>query len=253
TVWAALPERAERLGIVLRRLDWEPPAILDFVAATLENAAGTWVLGVYGAVAEVMRSPEEPVEIRRDDESVVALTPRAALRITARRGTRAMAWREAQDRPERIVLALPKVRLEEPGPAALTALGPDRDALMPGSADQPRVDLGLGRAEARFTIRSGDQALIDSLSATDGTAWPDHLAQTGAVIQAASPHRVIETPLGRAEIDAPIPAPAGRSPDGPHTHLLPDLIAQRLAVPPLLAMPSAFAAGAIFYPAAGGS
>src|SRR6201999_4030892 len=43
----------------------------------------------------------------------------------------------------------------------------------------------------------------------------------------AQPHRVILSPLARVEVYAPIPQPGGKSPDGPHTHLLPKLLASR--------------------------
>ncbi len=249
-VWAELPDRIAAMGVNIRRLSWEPVEILDFVETTLREAQGAWVFGVYGAVAEVSRDPGEPIEIRRAEEAVEAVAPRAALRIRAPRGVRALAWREAPGRPERIVLALPKVRLGEPGPAALTSLGPDDAALLPDGLGLPRHDLGLGRAETRFTVRAADPALAATLDAAAGTAWPDHLAAVGAAIVAASPVRVVETPLGRAEVATAIPAQDGRSPEGPHTHLLPDLLAQGLATPPALLLPEAYAAGCVFHPAA---
>ncbi|MEM7528373.1 MAG: DUF1289 domain-containing protein [Pseudomonadota bacterium] len=247
-VWAELPERAARLGLTFRRLGWEPPEILGFVAETLEQSRGTWVLGVPGAVGEVMCAPDEPLEIRRSDEEIEAITPRAALRLKAPRGTRAFEWQEAAQMPARIVLGLPRARLGAPDPAILTALGPDAEALLPGGKGQPRYDLGLGRAEARFTIRTERVALADLLDEATGRDWPAYLAEIGQAVMAANPVRVVETPLGRAEVATPIPAPGATSPPGPHTHLLPGVLASGQAHPPLLPMPPAFAAAAIFYP-----
>jgi hypothetical protein len=45
------------------------------------------------------------------------------------------------------------------------------------------------------------------------------------IILAANSHRVFITRIGRAEVFQPIPPPGGQSPDGPHTHLLPKLLA----------------------------
>ncbi|MGY8661043.1 hypothetical protein Q3C01_01580 [Bradyrhizobium sp. UFLA05-109] len=45
------------------------------------------------------------------------------------------------------------------------------------------------------------------------------------IILAANPHRVFVSRIGRAEVFQPIPPPSGRSPDGPHTHVLPKLLA----------------------------
>ena len=249
TVWAALPARIAEMGLNIRRLAWEPAEILDFVEATLRECRGAWTFGIYGAVATVVRGADGPLDIERGDTLIQAVMPDAALRLHLPRGVRALAWREAADRPERIVLALPRVRLGEPGPAALTALGPDAAALLPGGAGQPRFDLGLGRAEACFTVRSHDAALTRALEAAAGTAWPDHLAAAGPAMLAAGATRVIDTPLGRAEVATPIPAPGSRTPDGSHTHLLPDLVARGLATPPALQLPHAYVAGCVFYPA----
>jgi hypothetical protein len=48
-----------------------------------------------------------------------------------------------------------------------------------------------------------------------------------SVILAASPHRVFVSRLGRIEVCQPIPPHDGRSPQGPHTHVLPDLLKHR--------------------------
>jgi Family of unknown function (DUF6925) len=47
------------------------------------------------------------------------------------------------------------------------------------------------------------------------------------VILAASPHRVFASKVGRIEVYQPIPDPHGKSPEGPHTHVLPDLLHHR--------------------------
>jgi hypothetical protein len=46
-----------------------------------------------------------------------------------------------------------------------------------------------------------------------------------AVILSANPHRVFISRIGRVEVFQPIPPPNGKSPEGPHTHLLPRLLA----------------------------
>lgn len=45
------------------------------------------------------------------------------------------------------------------------------------------------------------------------------------LILKTSPHRIVVSPLARIEVYAPIPAPTERSPAGPHTHVLPKLLA----------------------------
>ena len=47
------------------------------------------------------------------------------------------------------------------------------------------------------------------------------------IILAANPHRVFLSRLGRVEVFQPIPPPDGKSPEGPHTHVLPGLLRHR--------------------------
>jgi len=61
------------------------------------------------------------------------------------------------------------------------------------------------------------------------------------------PVRVIEAPWLRAEVDAIIPLSGGTAPDGPHTHLLPDRIAQGFDTPPTVPLPKGYVLSALFY------
>lgn len=246
-VWAALPARFEALGVAARRLPWNGATTLDFIETSIREAAGTWVLGVVGAVGEFLRGDDETVEIRRDAVSVEAVTPRAALRLSIDDGIRAIEV-EIAGRPNPIVLAIKSEagalpRLDRP-----TDLGLDDGALRPDRRTQRLFDLGLGRDVARFCVRTENAALIDALRAAGDAPWPTWLGALGPEIVRLSPTRVIETRLGRVEIDAPIPLPGGASPPGPHTHLLPEHIALGLDAPADLALPQRYAPGAIFYP-----
>ena len=170
----------------------------------------------------------EPLALDRTATAVEAITPRAALRLAVTPSTRAFALDDG-----RHLLVLPRVRLPAPGPAALTALGPDSDALRAADRATPRYDLGLARAAARFTVRTASP----SLAAATGRP----LAAIAAALLAEQPTRVIETPLGRAEIATPIPTTSG-----PATRLLPAQLALALDAPPGIDLPPAFAIGAIF-------
>jgi hypothetical protein len=70
----------------------------------------------------------------------------------------------------------------------------------------------------------------------------------GERILQANPVRVIETALGRTEVRTPILSQGDLSPSGPHTHLLPDLLALGHEIAPDVTLPKAYAAGAVFYP-----
>ena len=67
----------------------------------------------------------------------------------------------------------------------------------------------------------------------------------------ASPHRVVTTPLGRVEVWAPIPPDSGVSPEGPHTHLLPVLLATGRELPNGVELPPELAPAAAFHPPPG--
>ena len=44
---------------------------------------------------------------------------------------------------------------------------------------------------------------------------------------ALSPHRVFRSSVARVEVYQPIPPPDGKTPDGPHTHVKPQLVRHR--------------------------
>jgi hypothetical protein len=59
------------------------------------------------------------------------------------------------------------------------------------------------------------------------------------------------TPLGRIEVWSPIPSDGASSPDGPHTHLLPGLLATGRELPDGHALPADVAPAAAFHPPPG--
>ncbi len=252
-VWHTLPGRLAELGRTLRRLPWSEARLADFVDGTLRPGGGVWVLGVHGAVGEFVRDPAEPLERADADGAAVAETPRAALRLALGAGVCALGVTDEPggERLVRVVLALPKASFALPVAHGFTPLGPDRGAIRHEARDAQLYDVGLGRGAARFCLRTADPALARELERPAGLQLSDYLREVGPAVVEASPTRVVETGLGRVEIDAPIPRPGGRSPDGPHTHLLPDLLATGRDAPPDIELPAGYLPGAIFYPAAG--
>jgi hypothetical protein len=165
-----------------------------------------------------------------------------ALRLRAdhtRRGIRA------------IFLVVLKTRAILPIATTLTPLGRDEGAIRPECRNDTWFDLGLGRADIRFCVRASATELRDKLNQASGLPLSDVLQAAGAMIVKHSPARVVESPLGRAEIYTSIPPPGGQSPDGPHTHLLPDRLASGRATEPGIDLPPVYALGATFYPGTG--
>ena len=89
----------------------------------------------------------------------------------------------------------------------------------------------MGHAAAAFCVRTGDAAVLARLREVAGAPWREALEAVGAAVLVASPHRVVITPLGRIEVWGPIPPEQGTSPAGPHTHLLPALLATGRELP----------------------
>lgn len=203
---------------------------LDLAERHARDATCGWSLGVFGAVAEFMRDADEAVAIDRKPDRLELATARGALRLDGHAGTQVITYetpsRHADRRREGVALCLPQDQARCATRAVLTALGPDAQAIRPQDRDGDLFDLGLATPTLDALIRTTDAALIAALRAAEGSALfsrPDLLGQ----IAASGPHRVFLSALGRIEVFQPIPPPDGTSPDGPHTHLLPKLLAHK--------------------------
>jgi hypothetical protein len=176
-------------------------------------------MGGEGALAEVALDGG-PLETGRSGPAVWMVTPGGGLRITFTADTAAFVIRDDKDQLSALVFAVPEASRPN-ARTTLTVVGPDRDALPVDRRSDQLVDLGLGQPVA-FCVRTGDPNLLDALRMHEGASWRRALPVVGPALVAASPHRVLCGPLGRAEVYNPIPPPHGRSPTGSHTHLIPD-------------------------------
>jgi predicted Fe-S protein YdhL (DUF1289 family) len=252
-IWAVLPERVDALGISITRLPWPPGRIAEFVAKSLDQRSGTWVLGCYGAIAEFLCRHDESCSVSVNGETITAISNRGALRLTLGEHVRALRLRADHTRQgyRAIFLVVLKARATLPVATTLTPLGRDEGAIRPDCRNDAWFDLGLGRSDLRFCVRASTTELRDKLNQASGLPLSDVLRAEGATIVKHSPARVVESPLGRAEIYTPIPPPGGQSSDGPHAHLLPGHLASGRATQPGIDLPPVYALGATFYPRTG--
>lgn len=103
--WAALPARATRLGLTLRRLDWRGAELLDAVAQRL---AGGWTLRAGPAdTAFAIAGPVRQTALA--DTTLTLRTATATLRLEAPHWLAAFEIAPASPRP-RLLLALPQGR-----------------------------------------------------------------------------------------------------------------------------------------------
>ncbi|MEM8579941.1 MAG: DUF1289 domain-containing protein [Pseudomonadota bacterium] len=246
--WDQIPDRLSQLGVTCQRLPWTTQDIRTFVTSTLENKRGTWVIGVVGAVAEFTAFSDAETQISEIGDDLIANTRDGAMRLAIRDDVRALTFGPPGLAVERrIVLAVKRERGSLSKNQGVTDLGWDADALM----EEPNTrlfDLGLGRKEGRIGVRLEPGAARDALRSVTGETFSQALPKIGSVLLAESPTRVVESALGRIEVQGQIPPPDAKSPPGPHTHLLPDYLAAGRALPTGMDLPRAYLPGAIYYP-----
>jgi hypothetical protein len=86
-------------------------------------------------------------------------------------------------------------------------------------------DLGVGGPNIRVAVRTGDSAQVGRLRAGVGRGLFENDDLIHALVR-ESPHRVFLSKLGRLEVYQSIAPEGGTAPEGPHTHLLPALLAE---------------------------
>ncbi|MGQ0845400.1 MAG: DUF6925 family protein [Sporichthyaceae bacterium] len=221
--------------------------VLEVLSAHLARADTGWSMGSPGAVAEFLRTSDEPVTARPGE----MVSGRGGIRLRPEADVRLVAY-ETPAGPHghwnhTVALCVPTAAA---GPArtTVTDLGPDGEALREWDRASHLVDLGLGRPAVDVCVRVADPDLLARLRAAAGTSLFDDPHLVGAVI-AAGPHRVFTTACGRVEVYSPIPPSDGRSPDGPHTHLLPKLLRAGRTHPATAPIPERYLPVAAFYPA----
>ena len=192
----------------------------ELVAAHLKQASTSWSIGVLGALAEFFRAPDEA---HATDSATCVVTERGGIRIAVNGATRTVPC-PAGGEPSGIALCLPAAGCTMHGRSVITEAGPDHGALRDRDRDGVLFDLGLGSAYFDFYIRTADPATIKRLR--EGLGWSlfDARHSLPQDILAMHPNRVFVSPLGRIEVYQRIASAGATTPEGPHTHLLPELL-----------------------------
>jgi hypothetical protein len=223
----------------------------ELITAQLDDAQAQWSLGTFGAIAEFMRDADEPADIARDDSSMSIVTARGGIRLDARADLRPVAFETVttQGWSQRVAFCLPEADGAMNQRAALTEIGADPRPLREQDRGAILFDLGLGVHQADCCIRSADAELIAGLRAQAGRSLFEPGNTAMGLILRHSPHRVFATRVGRAEVFQPIPEPGGKALDGPHTHVLPKLLAHKRTHAATEPIPRGFVSCAHLYPA----
>ena len=205
----------------------DPEEVSEFFDRQLKDPNTAWSVGSFGAIAEFMRDPDEPVTFRRNGTARSAVTARGGVLVDAQIGSRLIASESptAEAWSHRVAVCLPQQLCGMNRRFELTEIGPDIEALRSEDRRGILFDLGLGLLQVDAFVRISDPAAASALRRHLGKSV--FAADSGAmsVILDVNPHRVFVSKLGRVEVFQRIPPPDGKSPEGPHTHVLPKLLA----------------------------
>jgi Family of unknown function (DUF6925) len=224
--------------------------LLDFLTGQLADAETAWSVGTFGAIAEFTRDAGEPVALQNAGGSIAAVTARGALRIKAHDMLRLIASESltTQSWSHRVALCLPEEICAMSGRTVLTEIGPDGDAMRAEDRAAILFDLGLGTLQLDACVRVAGAEIVAALRSWTGRSLFEAGNGAMGLILAANPNRVFISHVGRVEVYQPIPPPDGRSPEGPHTHILPRLLRHKRTHAATEALPVGWVPCAHFYP-----
>lgn len=218
----------------------------------LRNPQTSWSCGRFGAIAEFHRDPDEAVEI--DEQAMLrAVTPRGALAVEALPDLRAVPYQlrtHGVAAGPAVALCLPAEAARMAGRRVVTELGPDAAAVRPQDRSATLFDLGLGGDAVEICVRSADPETIALLRGACGRPALGGGSTLLQQLPALSPHRVFASRLGRVEVYQAIPEPTGRTPEGPHTHVLPKLLLLERTHDASVPLPEGWTVAMTLYPGA---
>jgi hypothetical protein len=228
-----------------------PQQVLELLSEQIRDPATQWSLGTFGGIAEFSRDPNEPVKLTMSDRGVAAVTERGAVAIARHEKLRPFASESItkQSWSHRVALCLPADASAMNRRQVLTELGADTGALREQDRQATLFDVGLDALQADLCVRVADTEAIAELRSHTGRSVFEPGNPAMGVVLATNPHRVFISRIGRIEVYQPIPPATGKSPDGPHTHVLPKLLRSKRTHPATEPVPEGLVPCAHFYPA----
>jgi hypothetical protein len=221
----------------------------------LHDAHTSWNIGTFGAIAEFHRDPDEPVAIEESETGITALTVRGGIRMLRHPETRLVPYEGLSTLPSAwthgVMVSLPSATAAMAVRRIFTEVGRDAGALKAADRAASLFDLGLGVPHLDACVRTADPALVRVLRAGLGRPLFDPANPVLAAIKEASPDRVFVSRLGRVEVYQPIGSRQRNipAPDGPHTHVLPDLLEHRRTHAATVPVPEGWLPALAFFPA----
>jgi hypothetical protein len=225
--------------------------VLKLLTEQIIDVETQWSAGTFGGIAEFSRDPGEAARLTTSEKGVAAVTARGGVAITLRDDIRPFASESItkQSWSHRVALCLPEAACAMSRRNVLTELGPDAEALRDEDRAGVLFDLGLEALQADLCLRFSDHDVVSTLREHVGRSVFEYGNPAMGIILNASPHRVFVSHVGRVEVFQSIPPATGKSPDGPHTHVLPKLLKSRRTHPATEPVPEGLVPCAYFYPA----
>lgn len=204
----------------------------ELLAPWLESPEHAWSIGIYGAIGEFMHDADEATHFTRGRHALSAQTARGGLFLDLPGQVHLQALRydsqcSSGGQMQRVDVLLPAAAAAMPVNHVLTELPADEGV---GEAGTVEFDLGLGSPWVRFCVRSDDEPLTARLRAAAGRGVFDEGNLVLHDLHAASPVRLLRSAVGTLEVYGAIPTRGERSPEAPHTHLLPRLLKRNEAL-----------------------
>lgn len=206
----------------------------EIVRRHLVDAANGWSVGTWGAIGEFQYDADEAGLIV-DLAALLVATARGALHIGDLGQADAFALIDDAGRTREIAFCS----------AALQA---GRTTIH--ELDDTLFDLGIGapHIDMMVRLRTDDVATRTALRKGAGRPLLATGNPAGPAIARTSPTRIFVSALARLEVHQPIPPAGGRSPEGPHSHLLPQYLQEGRAHPPGSPLPTGLFCGLSLYP-----
>jgi uncharacterized protein DUF6925 len=200
----------------------------------LAEAGDGWSVGTWGAIGEFQYDAHEPGLVL-DLATLSVTSPRGALHIGDLSDAELFALVDDTGCTCEIAFCSP-------------CLGARRTTIH--ELDETMFDLGIGapHVDMMVRLRRDDAETRAALREDVGRPLLAPGNPAGPAIARSSPTRVFASALARLEVHQPIPPPGGRSPEGPHSHLLPQYLREGLAHAPGSPLPAGLYCGLSLYP-----
>ncbi|HEV7877312.1 DUF6925 family protein [Bradyrhizobium sp.] len=201
-------------------------AAIDLLHEQIADADTHWSLGTFGGIAEFSRGRDEEVRLTQSATGAAAVTTRGGIAIELSESCRPFAFEciTRSSWSQRVAFCLPAGDCAMNRRTVLTELDADREALQPEYCGSILFDLGLGALQADLCVRIDDHDTVAQLRRHCGQSVFDPANPAMSLLLQTNPHRVFISRIGRIEVYQRIPPASGKSPDGPHTHVLPKLL-----------------------------